>query len=491
MIQKSFIRSELHYRYPELIDSIRNPMQSVGRPLLFEQGSRSFGARIIVCLAEELNNMTNKEQPDTLFLSIGTPSDNVLQRFDVCILPPEEQTGVVLNFIQRLFDRLDEWTTRLKQAAETGGGVEELLALAADMLQNPILLLDERKHIVAQSGSMELDSHEIKVHLNRLSPSDLEPNRVIRLESSDETQALVLIIPSGNTQFVLFCAGMERPLYGSDEIVFESLSGFLRLMLSERSFGLHKTRTQRDNDKIEPLLRSMLSQNEPDAVSIRSLSELGWFVTDYYTIITAEPINGDLRAAQANTICEKLEAAIPGSCAFVSLPFITAIVRTSEATDIALRSQLLNIAEEENLHFGVCEAYPGFQWMAHRLELAKRALNRAGVSKRVALSSEQIDSYLTGQATAEFPPELLCMRSVLAMAQYDQEHETYYVSTTEQYIKNRFNAVQTANDLFIHRSTLLYRLDRIKSQFGLDLEDKQISLLHLMLSLRLIAQVKQ
>ena len=83
------------------------------------------------------------------------------------------------------------------------------------------------------------------------------------------------------------------------------------------------------------------------------------------------------------------------------------------------------------------------------------------------------------------------MRSVLAMTLYDKEHETNYISTAEQYINNRFNAVQTANDLFIHRSTLLYRLDRIKAQFGLDLEDKQISLLHLLLSFRLIVQMKQ
>ena len=37
----------------------------------------------------------------------------------------------MLNFVQRLFDRLDDWTQSLRQAAETGEGVEELLSRAS------------------------------------------------------------------------------------------------------------------------------------------------------------------------------------------------------------------------------------------------------------------------------------------------------------------------------------------------------------------------
>ena len=81
------------------------------------------------------------------------------------------------------------------------------------------------------------------------------------------------------------------------------------------------------------------------------------------------------------------------------------------------------------------------------------------------------------------------MRSVLALARSDQAHETSYLETTRQYVKNRFNAVKTANALFIHRSTFLYRLERMKSQFGLNLEDENLSLLHLTLSLEIAKEL--
>jgi DNA-binding PucR family transcriptional regulator len=70
------------------------------------------------------------------------------------------------------------------------------------------------------------------------------------------------------------------------------------------------------------------------------------------------------------------------------------------------------------------------------------------------------------------------------MAAYDREHETNYIETADRYVKNRFNAVKTANELFIHRSTFLYRLERIKAQFGLDLEAEITAPLHLFLSLQ-------
>ena len=106
MIQKEFIRSELRYRYPNLEEHICAPQQAVGRPLLFERGERKFGARIIVCDAAELNHLKNVTQTEPLFLCIGQPDEKAFDAFDLCVLPEHEQKSAILNFVQRLFDRL-------------------------------------------------------------------------------------------------------------------------------------------------------------------------------------------------------------------------------------------------------------------------------------------------------------------------------------------------------------------------------------------------
>ena len=64
---------------------------------------------------------------------------------------------------------------------------------------------------------------------------------------------------------------------------------------------------------------------------------------------------------------------------------------------------------------------------------------------------------------------------------YDAENNTELYHTLEVYLQLERNVVQTAKTLFIHRSTLFYRLDRIRKLVELDL-DKESERLYLQLS---------
>jgi len=488
MIQKEFIRNELRYRYPDLTDSIHFPQQSVGRPLLFEANMKKFGSRIVVVSAREINTLRETRQSEPLFLCIGTPESEILRQFDVCVLPDFEQSGAVLNFIQRLFDRLDDWTQSLRQAAEAGEGVEELLFRAGEMLQNPVVLLDERGHVVAQSDNTTTIPNGVQIGQYNLSESSIEAGLVRKLGNADAPDALATRLQSGAAAYTLLCTASERPLYASDEIVFESLAGFLRLMLSERAIRLGTQRTHRESVATESF-RSLILQDGSEKIALDALHKLGWVDTDEYAILAAEPENGDLRPAQADAICDQLESVLEGSYAFPLSPVIVAIMKTELLTSDALMQRLHALTASTSLRIGVCEAYSGFTLLPHRLEQAKLALNSASSFDGVARYADVFESELASQAIARFPKELVCMRSVLALARYDRAHETNYLYTAEQYVKNRFNAVRTAGELFIHRSTFLYRLERIKAQFGLDLDDKNLPLLHLLLSLRIAREI--
>ncbi len=486
MIQKEFIRNELRYRYPDVTDHIAHPHQNVGRPLLFEGGARKFGARIIIALATEINALVSEQQDETLFIVIGSPRDEVVAGFDVCVLPANEQTSAVFNFVQRLFDRLDDWTQSLRQAAETGEGVEELLVRASGMLQNPVFLLDERGHIVASSEPGVPSASIFIAQTESLSQMDDADARVSTLRRTGAPDALVATFRSGNQSFSLLCPSSERALYSSDEIVFDSLAGFLRLMLSERTLGLGAQRKQRENEEAAAIFRALLSQQMPEREANDALARLEWSGEDDYAMLAIEPANGVLRAADADAICDQIETELEGACAFAQLPVVIAIVRTDFLKQPAFLASLKSIANERAFIFGVCEAYPGFSELLQRKEMATRALDHAKQIGGVATYSDFFEEELAANAIAAFPQTLVCLRSVLAIARYDRAHETNYLETAEQYVKNRFNAVRTAGELFIHRSTFLYRLERMREQFGLDLDDAKLSLLHLLYSFRVV-----
>jgi purine catabolism regulator len=57
------------------------------------------------------------------------------------------------------------------------------------------------------------------------------------------------------------------------------------------------------------------------------------------------------------------------------------------------------------------------------------------------------------------------------LVKYDADHNSNLVQTLSSYFNNHGNISQTSDMLFIHRNTLLYRLDRIKTLTGQDLDD--------------------
>lgn len=59
------------------------------------------------------------------------------------------------------------------------------------------------------------------------------------------------------------------------------------------------------------------------------------------------------------------------------------------------------------------------------------------------------------------------------------------MKTLRVYLDHNLNTVQSAKALFIHRSTFLYRLERIKAILETDLEDPE-ELFYLNLSFRLL-----
>ena len=68
---------------------------------------------------------------------------------------------------------------------------------------------------------------------------------------------------------------------------------------------------------------------------------------------------------------------------------------------------------------------------------------------------------------------------------YDAANRTELCRTLETYLRLERNVVQTAKELFIHRSTFLYRLEKIKEILDSRLDDPD-ELVYLSLSFRLL-----
>ena len=78
-------------------------------------------------------------------------------------------------------------------------------------------------------------------------------------------------------------------------------------------------------------------------------------------------------------------------------------------------------------------------------------------------------------------------RLVLPLVAYDRERGSDLIKTLSVYFDAGSNASEAADRLFLHRNSLLYRLERIRELTGLDLKESEV---RLALQLGLLASEK-
>ena len=102
---------------------------------------------------------------------------------------------------------------------------------------------------------------------------------------------------------------------------------------------------------------------------------------------------------------------------------------------------------------------------------ARLAVNVGEAEGRSLLAFEDTGAYrLLLPAMSEDPAELesFYAETVQPLAEYDEQYETELVTTVEAYLDNDGNVAATAKQLFTHRHTIRYRLERVKELCGHD-----------------------
>ena len=92
--------------------------------------------------------------------------------------------------------------------------------------------------------------------------------------------------------------------------------------------------------------------------------------------------------------------------------------------------------------------------------------------------------YFLGQCTREMPLQALEAEGLAALRDYDLRKGSDYWKTLDTYLKTEMSISRTSQALYIHRSSLLKRLEKINRLTGFDLEDPDTRL-YLRLYLRL------
>lgn len=120
---------------------------------------------------------------------------------------------------------------------------------------------------------------------------------------------------------------------------------------------------------------------------------------------------------------------------------------------------------------GSCTRVEDFPRSLRQAELALKVQHATAGDDQATVFEELGVYQLLAEADDPEAVEAYARRWLGALLRYDEEHDYELVDTLRAYLECGGNYEDTATRLFIHRSTLKYRLKRIREISGLDLSD--------------------
>ncbi|MEH2956610.1 helix-turn-helix domain-containing protein [Candidatus Merdisoma sp. JLR.KK006] len=470
--------------------------------LFYCDGNDMLSHKIYICSQEQVSEQDLIVPEDAVLFCIGkVRTQNTGRNGQVFQLVDDTSPFVLFNEIQRLFEYYSGWDERLCELANQEGNIQEMLDESFRIFRNPVIVNSADYFVIGYSSVIDTRSE-----LSGL----VDPDAIFEYsgECRDTEQQQNLIKKKGSYFFPDYITGSKslcvnifehdrfayrvtmveslRRFEAYDGALLEHLTGYIKMALSKQ-LTLQTDMGYRLDRILSDIL---LNPGQDDEVTRQWFSEFGWMPEHRYFCINLKVAALDLENMTVRFICSHIENMLGNSCAFQYENNITIFVnltRFGGGIDDAM-DKIVYFLRDSFLKAGLSNEFTGFEAIHYYYRQAAVALevgNRRAPFRWIHRFDEIALDYLLEQSKGELPKELVCSQKILSLKTFDEDHNTDYYNTLMLYVKNHLNAVQTAKQLYIHRSTFLYRMEKIKELIHLELDDYD-TLLYVMMTFRMM-----
>lgn len=418
------------------------------------------------------------------------------------------------------FARLQEWDSDLKDALIEDRPLDEMAAIGARLVRHPFAVIDKKLDVIALSPDYGAwtRSHADTIANGPLSQGERLPasaaNELIEDEGYHRAASMtepfyypfdapgqryfgVNMFVSGEyvaRLTVPLPLGADRLSPGEEELATHLASClFAHMERHARSIGLQRGA----DDSMHALARSLIEEAyDPGLDEIgEALESYGWSPPDTLLAIELEFFEGPSWESAAPYLCSLLEKRWRDSVAIPRSGRISWLVNVSAGGEAFSREAFMRALAETITEYackaGVSRTFTGLARLrAHHLQA--RAALEIGQRSRPHLWYHLFDDhaldYLLAHSCGDLEPEYVAHPGVLRLVEHDKAHGTEYARSLLAYLDADCNTTHAAQGLFIHRSSLLRRLERAgeiagTDAFSLGPDEK----LHILLTFRLLA----
>jgi sugar diacid utilization regulator len=472
------------------------------RPLFYTEGNIFDSDTLYISDSKELPADPVFKKGASL-ICIDKPPENYFNKsLDLLIVDESLNILSLGNTIQGIYDKYDLWSSKLQQGMNEWNPIQYMLEISEPIFHNGIAIMDSEYHIIAETP-LSREGY-IDEKLDKLGTLPVEQINSFKtnkkyIEIADEKE--IFLFPNEILPYRCLCKNIFR----NNEFLFriivtettnefkESDAGLLEYMsdyLEEASNHIRSLHEE-ENSVLTSFFQNMTEGNSFNAAAFgNELRKLGWNQNDTYRVMHIQPSSQDLYITTMSYFCSKLMKEFHQTYAFIKDNIIVVIMNMSKIPDTKdeFSAKLNYFIREGNFRIGLSNYCAGLSNLREYSLQASIALEVGLAQNPMIWShnfSDNIFPYILNKITEDLPAEFLYSPIITRLQKYDAENQTEYLKTLQTYIENNRNAVQTAKDLFIHRATMVYRIDRIKEIGKTDLKNRDEMLL-LYLSFKLL-----
>ncbi len=403
---------------------------------------------------------------------------------DILVVREPSKTALLQELVD-IFEHYADWDAHLLDTIARRAPVQELLDVIAEEQTNPLALFDEASVLIAYAGALPDDLQGTiweDVLEQGLSPASYYTTQeratfARRMHDSDEP---VVVRPDRlpsheNLSLRIMVEGEFFGTLAMVSITEEFRPGQMMLLMHARD-RIQQMYTaslagQRHKSQLNHCLRMLLSGGdvEPRVVTYH-LRKRGWSPDDAYQLALM-PFSADVDPAFAEPMLEQVRTAIPGALVIFHEGFVV-IVAHAEPRGPDAEKDFLSRLDSVRDHGAPCALSDPFPFMRARdaYRQARITITEAETSGRNGLVSysDVFEQHLLRIVEQGSSLGVVCHPVVLRLADAPDAREQ--LGCLVAYLECGLNIAAAARSLYMHRSTLQYRLERLQETQGLDLE---------------------
>ena len=413
------------------------------------------------------------------------------------IVDDNEDPLVAFSIIQSVFLQFNQLEDNLTAALKQNAPTRERLSCCSEFFQNQVVLYDSERNIIdysehylpgpddlywtetlqtgRRSEKMLAETRKSNAHLDAIRTRNAD---YVHLGPGLPTILTYSFFENGKRLATITVADTNKPL----SVYQLKLLDYICDLLSPSMFHLYSASFgQREN--LRSVLVSILNKENVDPLVVtRCLGLMGWSMDDDYVLILIE-VPEPFRETQTLTRYRHIYERLFFECIVVKYKDSLVMIIHNDKNEM-MAECLPKLERQLNVHNAVCGLsfpFKSILQIGSHYDNADLAIQHGDKNERIRYLSDAIINPVISRIAADLPLYPLCHRETIRIYEYDRENATNLLLTLETYLMQYKSLKAAAEELFIHRNTMTYRLGCIEKIAHLNLEDSR-ERLHILLS---------